>query len=189
MKLLGLVAGAMLGLTAAFGAAAQTADGKIVVASKIDTEGALLGNIIVAVLTNAGLPIQSKVSLGPTKIVRTALLSGAIDIYPEYTGNAAFFFNVDSDPVWKSGPAGYAKAKELDAANNIVWLEPAPANNTWAISARKDLAQANKLGTLEKGKLADIIAMPGDPTADITETERVFFVMKDGKIVKNEPKP
>ena len=48
---------------------------------------------------------------------------------------------------------------------------------------------ANKLGTLEKGKLADIIAMPGDPTADITATERVFFVMKDGQIVKNEGKP
>ena len=48
---------------------------------------------------------------------------------------------------------------------------------------------ASKLGTLEKGKLADIIAMPGDPTADITATERVFFVMKDGKIVKNEVKP
>ncbi|MDQ3546883.1 MAG: amidohydrolase family protein, partial [Verrucomicrobiota bacterium] len=44
---------------------------------------------------------------------------------------------------------------------------------------------ADKLGTLEKGKLADVIAMPGDPTADITATERVFFVMKDGKIVKN----
>ena len=48
---------------------------------------------------------------------------------------------------------------------------------------------ANKLGTLEKGKLADVIAMPGDPTADITATERVFFVMKDGKIVKNDAKP
>jgi imidazolonepropionase-like amidohydrolase len=42
-----------------------------------------------------------------------------------------------------------------------------------------------KVGTLEKGKLADIVAMPGDPTADITATERVSFVMKDGKIVKN----
>ncbi|MEO7725280.1 MAG: amidohydrolase family protein, partial [Chthoniobacterales bacterium] len=47
---------------------------------------------------------------------------------------------------------------------------------------------ADKLGTLEKGKLADVIATPGDPTADITATERVFFVMKDGKIVKNAPK-
>src|SRR5450432_394885 len=51
------------------------------------------------------------------------------------------------------------------------------------------LGVASKLGTLEKGKLADLIAMPGDPTTDITVTERVFFVMKDGKIVKNEAKP
>lgn len=44
-----------------------------------------------------------------------------------------------------------------------------------------------KLGTLEKGKLADIVAMPGDPTADITATERVSFVMKDGNIIRNGP--
>ena len=47
------------------------------------------------------------------------------------------------------------------------------------------LGIGEKTGTLEKGKLADVIAMPGDPTADITVTERVFFVMKEGKIVKN----
>ena len=43
-------------------------------------------------------------------------------------------------------------------------------------------------GTLEKGKGADIVAMPGDPTADITATERVSFVMKEGIIVKNDAK-
>jgi imidazolonepropionase-like amidohydrolase len=48
---------------------------------------------------------------------------------------------------------------------------------------------AQKVGTLEKGKLADIIAIPGDPTTDITATERVSFVMKEGKIVKNTAKP
>src|SRR6266487_2438894 len=46
---------------------------------------------------------------------------------------------------------------------------------------------AEKVGTLEKGKLADVIAMPGDPTADIAATERVFFVMKEGKIIRNGP--
>src|SRR5213596_2444196 len=49
------------------------------------------------------------------------------------------------------------------------------------------LGLAQKLGTLEKGKLADIIAMPGDPTQDITATERVSFVMKEGKIIRNGP--
>src|SRR5256886_17386700 len=46
---------------------------------------------------------------------------------------------------------------------------------------------AQKTGTLEKGKLADVIAMPGDPTGDITATERVSFVMKEGKIIRNGP--
>jgi imidazolonepropionase-like amidohydrolase len=46
------------------------------------------------------------------------------------------------------------------------------------------LGVAAKVGTLEPGKLADVIAMPGDPTTDIRATQRVFFVMKDGKIVK-----
>ncbi len=44
---------------------------------------------------------------------------------------------------------------------------------------------AQKTGTLEKGKLADVIAIPGDPTKDITATERVSFVMKEGKIIRN----
>ena len=46
---------------------------------------------------------------------------------------------------------------------------------------------AQKTGTLDKGKLADVIVMPGDPTADITATERVSFVMKEGKIIRNGP--
>ena len=49
------------------------------------------------------------------------------------------------------------------------------------------LGVSQKTGTLEKGKLADVIAMPGDPTNDITATERVFFVMKEGKIIRNGP--
>src|SRR6476661_1440696 len=51
------------------------------------------------------------------------------------------------------------------------------------------LGVSAKLGTLEKGKLADIVAMPGDPTTDITATEHVSFVMREGKILKNSAKP
>lgn len=47
------------------------------------------------------------------------------------------------------------------------------------------LGIAQTTGTLAKGQTADIVALPGDVTADITATERVMFVMKDGKIMKN----
>lgn len=138
-------------LLAAFALAATPAlaADPVRVASKIDTEGALLGQMIVIALEKAGIPTTSKIGLGPTKIVRTAITSGEIDLYPEYTGNAAFFFNKDGDPAWKKADTAYAMAKELDAANGLVWLQPAPANNTWAIAVKKDLAQSQKLVSME----------------------------------------
>lgn len=48
------------------------------------------------------------------------------------------------------------------------------------------LGLADKIGTLEAGKLADIVAVPGDPVENIRQTERAFFVMKEGVIYKNE---
>jgi imidazolonepropionase-like amidohydrolase len=47
------------------------------------------------------------------------------------------------------------------------------------------LGVLNDRGTLEAGKLADIVAVPGNPLTDIHATEHVLFVMKDGKVVKN----
>ncbi len=120
------------------------------VGSKIDTEGALLGNIIVQVLEANGIKTENKVRLGNTKIVRSAIVAGEIDIYPEYTGNGAFFFSDEKNAAWKSAKAGHELVNKLDsAANKITWLEPAPANNTWAIAIRKEIAAANKLKTLE----------------------------------------
>jgi len=49
------------------------------------------------------------------------------------------------------------------------------------------LGLADKIGTLEAGKLADVVAVPGDPLQNIRQTEHVFFVMKEGVIYKNEP--
>lgn len=142
-----LAAGLATGLADAPGTA--SAADTVTVASKIDTEGAVLGNIIALLLEQGGVPVKERISLGPTKIVRTALLEGEVDIYPEYTGNAGFFFNVDSDPAWKKADTAYAKAKQLDVANKLVWLKPAPANNTWAIAVRGDVAKAEKLATLD----------------------------------------
>lgn len=136
---------AAVGLTGALHA--QTA---VRVASKIDTEGALLGNVVLQVLEANGIKTENKLQLGNTKIVRGALTAGEIDIYPEYTGNGAFFFSDEKNPAWKDAKAGYEKVKALDAEKNkLVWLEPAPANNTWAIAIRKDVASKNNLKSLD----------------------------------------
>jgi osmoprotectant transport system substrate-binding protein len=121
----------------------------VVVASKIDTEGALLGNMILSVLAAHDIPVRNRLQLGPTNIVRAAILAGQIDIYPEYTGNGALFFHKDTDRVWKSRQAGYGEIAKLDlAGNRLVWLTPAPANNTWVIAVRRDLAQRAGLATM-----------------------------------------
>jgi len=144
-----ILAAAALGAGLLAASAAMAADA-VRVGSKIDTEGSLLGSIILQVLNANGIPTESKLQLGPTKIVRSAILAGQIDIYPEYTGNGAFFFNIDTDPAWKNAEAGYDKVKQLDEAQNkIVWLTPSPANNTWALAVRQDVADSNKLKTLE----------------------------------------
>jgi osmoprotectant transport system substrate-binding protein len=125
---------------------AQTA---VRVSSKIDTEGALLGAVILQTLEANGIKTENKLSLGNTKIVRGALVAGEVDVYPEYTGNGAFFFSDEKNPAWKDAKAGYAKVKSLDEKNKLVWLEPAPANNTWAIAIRKDVASKHHLKSLD----------------------------------------
>lgn len=135
----------------ASGAGEQTRTVPIVVGSKIDTEGALLGNMILLALEEGGLPVTDKTQTGATPIVRSAIISGEIDIYPEYTGNAYYFFSGEADAdTFKDFQKGYEKAAQLDRdAHRIVWLTPAPANNTWAIAIRSDLAKSTSMETLE----------------------------------------
>jgi imidazolonepropionase-like amidohydrolase len=78
-------------------------------------------------------------------------------------------------------------AKEF-AVMTRLGMTPIDALRTATSNDAELLGIAQKAGTLEKGKLADIVAMPGDPTADITATERVSFVMKEGKIIRNGPR-
>lgn len=123
----------------------------ITVSSKIDTEGGLLGNMILMALQANDLPVEDRLQLGGTPIMRDAITSGQIDIYPEYTANGAFFFNEADSEVWKEAQAGFDRVSELDMEQNeIVWLKPAPANNTWAIALRQDLAQENGLETMSQ---------------------------------------
>ncbi|WP_072665650.1 transposase, partial [Escherichia coli] len=68
----------------------------------MENELLLLGNIILQVLESHGVPTVNKVQLGTTPVVRGAITSGELDIYPEYTGNGAFFFKDENDAAWKN---------------------------------------------------------------------------------------
>jgi imidazolonepropionase-like amidohydrolase len=53
-------------------------------------------------------------------------------------------------------------------------------------NAAEMLGWSDRIGTIEPGKFADLVAVAGDPVADITELERVQFVMKDGQVIRND---
>ena len=75
-------------------------------------------------------------------------------------------------------------AKEFKLMTDL-GMSPIDALKSATANDAELLGISQKVGTLEKGKLADVVAMPGDPTQDITATERVSFVMKEGKIIRN----
>jgi imidazolonepropionase-like amidohydrolase len=65
-------------------------------------------------------------------------------------------------------------------------MTPMQAIQSATIVASEMLERPNDMGAIEPGKFADIIAVSGDPTRDVTELERVRFVMKGGEVVRNE---
>jgi imidazolonepropionase-like amidohydrolase len=65
-------------------------------------------------------------------------------------------------------------------------MKPMDALRSAAIADAELLSLQDKIGTLESGKFADIIAVPGNPAENIRETEKVFFVMKEGVIYRND---
>lgn len=124
--------------------------GPIVIASKIDTEGAVLGQMIIHMLNANGFDTVDKVQFGTTDVIRKAIFSGEIDLYPEYTGNGGFFYDGTDPAIWKDPKRGYEEVKRLDRdAHDIVWLTPSPANNTWALAIRGDIAKSEGIRTLD----------------------------------------
>jgi len=144
------------------GTAEEVQKGPITVGSKIDTEGALLGQIIVLMLEAEGFSVMDRTQTGATPIVREAITSGEIDIYPEYTGNGFYFFSgMTEASAWKTAQSAWETVKTLDYdTNKIVWLRSAPANNTWAIAIRNDLATGENLVSLDD--LADYVNLGGE---------------------------
>src|ERR1700751_2494142 len=93
--------------------AASPLEATVVVSSKLSSESAMLGQMIRLLLIAQGIPTVDRTRIGATPVVRQALLSGEIDLYVEYTGNAGLFFNDAADPAWKDLARGYALGSPL----------------------------------------------------------------------------
>jgi len=139
-------------------AAAQEA---VRVGSKLDAESSLLGAMILSTLQAKGIRTVDRLQLGPTNILRAAIIAGEIDIYPEYTGNGALFYAEEADPVWKDAKRAYERIRSLDLARHqLVWLAPAPVDNSWVIAMPRAFARARHIATMID--FADWVRRGGD---------------------------
>ena len=80
-------------------------------------------------------------------------------------------------------------AHELDVYVNQYGMTPLAAIQTGTVNAADLMGWTDKVGSLEAGKWADVIAVQGDPLADVRILEHVPFVMKSGVIYKDEAQP
>ena len=78
------------------------------------------------------------------------------------------------------------QALEFEALVKLAGMTPARAIQSGTMVNAKALGWQDQIGSVDKGKYADLVAVSGDPTADITELERVNFVMKGGKVIRND---
>jgi imidazolonepropionase-like amidohydrolase len=96
-------------------------------------------------------------------------------------------FAAGSDMCWfypgkTRGQASAATLVNLRAAG----MPPLDLIRAITVNAAEMLGWQDRIGSVEPGKFADLVAVAGDPIADITELERVRFVMKDGQVVRND---
>ena len=78
------------------------------------------------------------------------------------------------------------QALEIESFVKQAHMSPARAIQSATIVNAEALGWKDEIGSIEKGKYADLVAVSGDPLADIAELQRVKFVMKGGKIIRNE---
>lgn len=117
----------------------------VIIGSKADTEGLLLGEILAQWLeANGGVRVERRFQLGGTQVCFEALRTGAIDLYPEYTGTGLVAIlhqppRSDRDAVLRIVRDRFASQFDL------VWLEPFGFDNTYAIAVPAALAQRDAL--------------------------------------------
>jgi imidazolonepropionase-like amidohydrolase len=78
------------------------------------------------------------------------------------------------------------QALEFEALVKRAEVSPARAIKAGTMTNAEVLGWQDRIGSIDKGKFADLIAVSGDPLADITELQRVKFVMKGGKVIRND---
>jgi imidazolonepropionase-like amidohydrolase len=82
-----------------------------------------------------------------------------------------------------------SQAVEFEALVKQAHMDPARAIQAGTLLNARVLGWQNDIGSVESGKFADLVAVPGDPVADITELQRVDFVMKGGKVIRRDLRP
>lgn len=126
------------------------------VASKVFTEQFILGHMYALVLENAGFTVERRLNLGGTPVVHEALLNGQVDLYPEYTGTG--LLTVLKQEVMSDPAAVYLTVNEMYREQfDLVWLQPAPMNNTQALAMTR--ARAEDLGIRT---ISDMVARAGE---------------------------
>ncbi|WP_240494285.1 glycine betaine ABC transporter substrate-binding protein [Pantoea sp. 1.19] len=119
----------------------------IVMATKTFTEQHILSAMTVLWLQKKGFEVDAKTNLATT-ITRNAMLNKQIDMTWEYTGTSLIIFNHISQPM--STREGYETVRRLDGKLGLVWLDPAPMNNTYAFAMKRARADAEHITTLSQ---------------------------------------
>lgn len=123
----------------------------IKIGAKNFAEQTILGEMYALLLENAGFRVERRFGLGPTEVAHAALLRGEIDLYPEYTGTGLLTVLQAAPPKGGSDVAAEtfdAVAKGYRERFDLIWLAPAPANNTQAIAMTKAGATRLRIVTL-----------------------------------------
>lgn len=173
---------AALALTACGGAGPAGGDGVLAgqsftVGSKEFTENVVLGEIAKQALEAAGADVADLVSITGTTNVRTALTSGEIDMYWEYTGtgwSAHLQREVSEAP--RDPDELYTVVKADDAANGVAWLDQAPLNNAYALALPRE--RQEQLGLVTLGDYAALVA--SDPGSARLCAAAEFLTRDDG---------
>lgn len=120
------------------------------VGGKEFTEQQILCEIAAQALESAGAEVSRTCGMSGSSTVRSALLSGDIDMYWEYTGTAWITYLKETKPIPDPRAQYQAVAERDERKNSIVWLDRAPANNTYAVAASRETSKRLGVDTLSE---------------------------------------